>query len=152
MMNLPEFSLIGRVDDCDPELGCVRTVQCMPGADEYPLSHHFPGFPVMPGVLLTEIMAQSCGLLVYARSGGSRFGILAGIDRARFKRFVGPESVVACEAALRDERSGFLVFESRLVVGGKRVAKATLQLGTLPLKSRAVASSLEAKWVSREVP
>ena len=63
---------------------------------------HFPGVPVMPGVLIIEAMAQACAMLAFARMGGERdpekLFYFASIDNARFKRVVIPATSFALSA------------------------------------------------------
>ncbi|MBK9260255.1 MAG: beta-hydroxyacyl-ACP dehydratase [Polyangiaceae bacterium] len=91
---------------------------------------HFPGDPLVPGVLLIEGMTQTCGIL--ARSlgpkDGSAVGVLAAVDRARFFRPVKPGTTIVYSAEL-DVRAGSLFrFDAAVHVGEDMVAKAKISL------------------------
>ena len=62
---------------------------------------HFPGHPLVPGVLLTETMAQASGYLVLGLMDFTHMPFLMAVDKARFRTFVGPGAVLAIEAAPR---------------------------------------------------
>jgi 3-hydroxyacyl-[acyl-carrier-protein] dehydratase len=88
--------------------------------DEFWVPHHFPGNPVMPGVLVIEAMAQACALLVLVSFPELR-GIpfyLAGVKEARFKKPVVPPSQLTLEAFLKQRREmfGFLTQKHLLMV------------------------------------
>jgi 3-hydroxyacyl-[acyl-carrier-protein] dehydratase len=91
---------------------------------------HFPGYPVMPGVLVIEAMAQVAGLLTMlsdvARRDGSQLVLFAGIDEARFKRQVIPGDTLLLEAHLERAVRGFGRFRTKAMVGGDLVCEARL--------------------------
>lgn len=91
---------------------------------------HFPGNPVMPGVLVIESMAQLAGLLTMlsdvARQDGSQLVLFAGIDKARFKRQVVPGDTLVIEAELERSVRSIGRFRTRASVGNQLVCEATL--------------------------
>jgi 3-hydroxyacyl-[acyl-carrier-protein] dehydratase len=91
---------------------------------------HFPGYPVMPGVLVVEAMAQVAGLLTMlsdvARRDGSQLVLFAGIDDARFKRQVVPGDTLLLEATLERAVRGIGRFHTRASVGAQLVCEARL--------------------------
>ena len=91
---------------------------------------HFPGYPVMPGVLVIEAMAQVAGLLTMlsdvARRDGTQLVLFAGIDNARFKRQVIPGDTLILEAQLERAVRGIGRFHTRATVGDQLVCEATL--------------------------
>ncbi|HEY7787373.1 MAG TPA: 3-hydroxyacyl-ACP dehydratase FabZ [Casimicrobiaceae bacterium] len=91
---------------------------------------HFPGYPVMPGVLVIEAMAQVAGLLTMlsdvARRDGSQLVLFAGIDDARFKRPVVPGDTLLLEAILERAVRGIGRFTTRATVGDQLVCEARL--------------------------
>jgi 3-hydroxyacyl-[acyl-carrier-protein] dehydratase len=98
--------------------------------DEPFFQGHFPTYPVMPGVLVIEAMAQISGLLVMlsdvARRDGSQIVLFAGIDDARFKRQVVPGDRLLLEAELDRAVRGIGRFIARASVDGQRVCAARL--------------------------
>ena len=91
---------------------------------------HFPGNPVMPGVLVIESMAQAAGLLTMlsdpARQDGSQLVLFAGIDKARFKRQVIPGDTLLLETELERSVRNVGRFRTRASVGRQLVCEATL--------------------------
>ena len=91
---------------------------------------HFPGNPLMPGVLVIESMAQAAGLLTMlsdaARQDGSQLVLFAGIDKARFKRQVIPGDTLLLEAELERSVRNVGRFRTRASVGRQLVCEATL--------------------------
>lgn len=97
-------------------------------ANEEFFSGHFPGHPVMPGVLLIEAMAQAGGILLLHdrpdREG--KLILFTAIDRARFRRPVVPGDQIRFEVEVRRLRSNFGKLDGRALVDGNVVAEATL--------------------------
>ena len=92
------FLLIDEVLELEPGSRVVARKSVQP--DEWYLSGHFPGRPVMPGVLIVEAMAQTGAVAVLAEEENrGRLALFAGIDDCRFKRVVEPgdELELVCE-------------------------------------------------------
>ncbi len=89
---------------------------------------HFPGEPVMPGVLIVEALAQAAGVGLAAREGKTPGGVgyLAGIESARFKRKVVPGDVLRLTGTIVMFRRGLCKVEARALVGEEVAAEATL--------------------------
>ena len=98
--------------------------------DEPFFQGHFPAYPVMPGVLVIEAMAQVAGLLTMlsevARVDGSQLVLFAGIDDARFKRQVLPGDTLYLEAWLERAVRGIGRFRTRATVDSQLVCEARL--------------------------
>jgi 3-hydroxyacyl-[acyl-carrier-protein] dehydratase len=92
---------------------------------------HFPGHPVMPGVLIVEAMAQTAGLLTQISSRlkgdtGSPLFYLAKVDNARFSAIVSPGDQLRMEVSLKRLLRSMGLFEARALVDGKEVASCEL--------------------------
>jgi beta-hydroxyacyl-ACP dehydratase FabZ len=89
---------------------------------------HFPGRPVLPGVLLIEGMAQAGGLLLLQDipDRGKKLLYFAGIDRAKFRRPVVPGDQVRYEVDVVRLRSVHCKLAGRVLVDGKVAAEATI--------------------------
>jgi len=91
---------------------------------------HFPQRPIMPGVLILEAMAQATGLLAFKTVdyGARRESLyyLVGMDKARFKRPVGPGDRLVLRAKLLRSRRGIWVFDCDARVDGNLVASAEI--------------------------
>lgn len=91
---------------------------------------HFPGFPVMPGVLIVEAMAQAGGILALQDLGGElgdRKIFFMSIEKARFRKPVVPGDQLRLEVSIERRRSSIWKMDGKALVGGKLVADALLQ-------------------------
>jgi 3-hydroxyacyl-[acyl-carrier-protein] dehydratase len=91
---------------------------------------HFPGWPVMPGVLIVEALAQLASILAWktvGRKPGDGWNIFfAGIDDARFRRMVMPGDQLVLEGTLNRQVRGIGKYSMRALVGGDVAAEAEL--------------------------
>lgn len=91
---------------------------------------HFPERPVMPGVLILESLAQTCGVLSYLsrRESESEDGdfLLTGVDECRFRRIVRPGDTMILHCALERRIRDIFRFRARAEVDGKTVCEARI--------------------------
>ena len=131
LAHLPQrypFLMIDRVREI--ELGKRIVAIKNVSANEPYFQGHFPGRPIMPGVLILEAMAQAAGVLVFRSQGtipdGSGVYYYVGIDNARFKKPVVPGDQLELEVTLDRFLRGIGKFACVARVDGKAVAEATI--------------------------
>lgn len=122
------FLLVDRVLALEP--GQSVTVIKNITVNEPCFQGHFPDYPVYPGVLLLESMAQTMAFITYTEPGFEKqpdqIYFFAGIDKARFKRQVTPGDQVVITTKLLKTSQGVAKFESIAQVDDKIVCKAEL--------------------------
>jgi 3-hydroxyacyl-[acyl-carrier-protein] dehydratase len=99
---------------------------------------HFPGFPVMPGVLIIEALAQTCGILGFKTLGKTAASdflyMIAGVNNARFRRPVVPGDQLKLFAKKTNKKRSIWVFQCRAEVEGELAVEAELMVVEKPLK------------------
>ena len=93
--------------------------------DEWFLRGHFPDYPVVPGVVICEIMAQSCTLILGEKLKGHT-PFYAGLDKVRFKQMVRPGDTLEVTAAPNAIRGALYVIGAEAKVDGKLACKGEL--------------------------
>jgi 3-hydroxyacyl-[acyl-carrier-protein] dehydratase len=130
-MHLEYFQLIDRITDLN--LG-ERTI---PGEAQVPKQNtifegHFPGHPLMPGVLLIEAMAQTSGWLQIALMKFERMAFLAAVKEAKMRTFVTPGELLKIDASIVHEGSGYAITKAKVTVDGKLRCDATITFSHAP--------------------
>jgi 3-hydroxyacyl-[acyl-carrier-protein] dehydratase len=101
-MRFEYFQLIDRIVELDIAARTIRAQAQVPQSGTI-FEGHFPGFPILPGVLLIEAMAQTSGWLVIAVTRFERMPFLASVKEAKLRRFVAPGQTLDLTAGLAHE-------------------------------------------------
>ena len=143
-MKLDTFELIDRIEELRLDAGKILAHGHVP-KDSKVFEGHFPGYPLFPGVLLIEFMAQAAGWLVLARLDFKQMGVLAAVREAKIRSTVLPDTAVAVEAHLEHEGSGYAIVTGRVLNGKKAVADAEMTLRMLPMPNQEFAEALHKR-------
>ena len=124
-MRLEYFQLIDRIVHLDLTEQTIRTEARVPETSTI-FEGHFPGYPLMPGVLLIEAMAQTAGWLIIGVTQFTRMPFFAALKEAKLRTFVSPGQALALSAKLVHEGSGFAVAKADIHRDGKLACNAEL--------------------------
>ena len=118
------FVLVDRLVRVAPGEDATAQVTFDPSWDVF--ADHFPGAPIVPGVLLTEAMGQAAGWLIAATERFVRWPVLVMIERAKFRRLVRPGECVTLHARIRSASGVAYAVDAHATVGDARVCEAGL--------------------------
>ncbi len=124
-MRLEYFMLIDRVVRLDLAAGNITCEAKVPDNSTI-FEGHFPGYPLMPGVLLIECMAQTAGWMLVAAHKLQRMPFLAAVKDAKLRSFVTPGQQLLAEAVLSHSGSGYAMTEASITCEGKLVCNADI--------------------------
>lgn len=131
-MRLEYFQLIDRIIALDLDGRTVKMHAKVPPASTI-FEGHFPGHPLMPGVLLIESMAQTSGWLIIGLTKFERMPFLAAVREAKLRTFVTPGQDLTVTARIIHEGSGFTITRAAIQAdGGKVVAESELTFRQAP--------------------
>ncbi|MEX0752247.1 MAG: 3-hydroxyacyl-ACP dehydratase FabZ family protein [Xanthobacteraceae bacterium] len=124
-MQLDYFQLLDRIVELNVQKRTIRTEATVPLTSTI-FEGHFPGYPLMPGVLLLETMAQTSGWLIIALTRFERMPFLAAFKEAKLRSFITPGQQLSISAKVEHEGSGFAVAKSAISVDGKVACDAEI--------------------------
>ncbi len=130
-MNLEYFQLIDRIAGLNVGERTITVEAEVPQTSTI-FEGHFPGFPLMPGVLLIEAMAQTSGWLLIALLKFERMPFLAAVKEAKMRTFITPGEKLTIDASVVHEGSGFAITDVKISVDGKVKCNATLTFRHVP--------------------
>src|SRR5258708_32139583 len=143
-MNLDYFILIERILDLDLAERTIKVEAQVPEHHSI-FEGHFPGFPIMPGVLLTEAMAQSSGWLLLGVLKFARMPFLAIVKEAKMRGFVSPGQLLTIEAKVEHEGSGFAVTKAKGRVAKELKCSAEITFGLSPFPDPSFRGFMDAR-------
>jgi 3-hydroxyacyl-[acyl-carrier-protein] dehydratase len=145
------FLLIDRIVEFEPakRLVAIKNVTI----NEPFFQGHFPGYPIMPGVLVIEAMAQAGAVIMLNEIADreKKLVVFSGIDKAKFRRSVTPGDQLRIEIVVLAFRSRAGRMEGKAYVDGKLACEATLTCQVVPRRQQAPATSSEAQTVTEAV-
>ncbi len=142
-MQLEYFHLIDRIVDLDVNEKTIVVDALVPKQSTI-FEGHFPGYPLMPGVLLIELMAQASGWLLLGMLKFERMPILAAVKEAKVRGSVFPGDLMTIEVKLAHEGSGYALTEAKIRVDGKLRANSTLTFTLIPFPNSDMRGYMDA--------
>ncbi|MCC6720398.1 MAG: beta-hydroxyacyl-ACP dehydratase [Acetobacteraceae bacterium] len=124
-MRLEYFQMIDRIAALDLAARTIAIDCTLP--EQSPIFEgHFPGYPIMPGVLMIETIAQAGGWLVMAGLRFRQMAFLAKVSEAKMRSFLAPGQAIRVEATQDHDGSGYAIVSGRIRSAGKLVCEATI--------------------------
>jgi 3-hydroxyacyl-[acyl-carrier-protein] dehydratase len=140
-MRLEYFQMVDRITALDVPGGRISTACLVP--EQSPVFEgHFPGYPILPGVLMIETMAQTGGWLVLATLGCTKMPFLMQVEKAKMRSFIVPGQALEVEATLLHEGSGYAVVKAGITAGGKKVTDAEIRYGVVPFPNETLQAAM----------
>lgn len=139
------FVLIDRIIELEPGRRAVATKVFQPHEEFF--ADHFPGFPVVPGALITETISQTAGWLIAWSSGFTRWPLLNMIEHAKFRRYVSAGERIEIEAELLESSPDHFRAKGAVRSANGRIAEARVVFHNEPLP--ASGGEAFARWAER---
>ena len=146
-MRFEYFQMVDRIAALDVGARTVRSV-CIVPKESTIFEGHFPNYPLMPGVLLLECMAQTCGWLLSAINGFTAMPFLIAAKEAKFRTIVHPGDQLEFEGKMVHEGSGYAVAECKGRRQGKAVCEAQITYRVMAFPNPEFRQALVA-WAER---
>jgi 3-hydroxyacyl-[acyl-carrier-protein] dehydratase len=127
------FLLVDRILELEPGRS-IRAEKTLPASEEL-FRDHFPGFPVVPGVLLTEMMAQAAGKCLNAQRLPRGVAMLIEIRNARFRTWAQPDQLIGLAATIERNLDEVATARCEASVNGRRICSAELLFAFKPLET-----------------
>ena len=150
-MRLEYFQLIDRIAELDLAQQTIRAEARVPDTSTI-FEGHFPGYPLMPGVLLIEAMAQTSGWLVIAVTNFTRMPFFAALKEAKLRSFITPGQRLSLSAKLLHEGSGYAVTKADIRCDGKLACNAEITFRLVEFPNAEFRANMERMAAILEFP
>ena len=150
-MRLEYFQMIDRFVEVNIGERRTRSICTVP-KESTVFEGHFPGYPLMPGVLLIEAMAQTAGWLVIAVTRFTRMPFFAALKEAKLRSFVTPGQALSLSARLVHEGSGFAIADAEIRCDDKLVCNANITFRLVEFPNPEFRANMERMAAILEFP
>ncbi len=150
-MQIDYFQLLDRIVELDVQNRTIRTEATVPLTSTI-FEGHFPGYPLMPGVLLLETMAQTSGWLIIALTRFERMPFLAAFKEAKLRTFITPGQQLSVSAKLEHEGSGYAVTQAAVTVDGKVACDAEITFRVVAFPAPELRAHMKAQAARLDFP
>jgi len=140
-MLLEYFQMIDTVEELDPVNGKVVARAEVP-MESPVFEGHFPGSPLVPGVLLIETMAQASGFMLLSRLKFEKMPFLANVTSAKMRTFVEPGAILRIEAELEHDGSGFAKTRAQISSDGRKICDSKLMFRIMPFPNETLKGNM----------
>lgn len=144
-MLLEYFQMIDAVEALDRENGTIVARAEVP-LESPVFEGHFPGSPLVPGVLLIETMAQASGFMLLSRMKFEKMPFLANVNSAKLRTFVEPGQVLTVEAELEHDGSGFAATRASIFREGKKLCDSKLMFRIMPFPNSTLKENMLERY------
>ncbi|MDH3787589.1 MAG: beta-hydroxyacyl-ACP dehydratase [Xanthomonadales bacterium] len=140
-MLLEYFQMIDNIEQLDPDRGTILARADVP-MESPVFEGHFPGSPLVPGVLLIETMAQASGFMLLSRLKFEKMPFLANVTGAKMRTFVEPGAVLMVNAELEHDGSGFAKTRAEISSDGKKICDSRIMFRIMPFPNETLKSNM----------
>jgi 3-hydroxyacyl-[acyl-carrier-protein] dehydratase len=150
-MRLEYFQLIDRIVELNLAEQSIRVQARVPESSTI-FEGHFPGLPLMPGVLLIEAMNQASGWLLIGLTRFTRMPFFAALKEVKLRSFVTPGQELMLSANLVHQGSGYAVTKAEIHVGNKLVSNAEITFRLVEFPNPEFRASMDKMAAVLEFP
>lgn len=144
-MLLEYFQMIDAVEALDSDGGTIVARADVP-LESPVFEGHFPGSPLVPGVLLIETMAQASGFMLLTRLKFEKMPFLANVTNAKMRTFVEPGQTLQVQANLEHDGSGYAATRAQISRNGKKVCESKLMFRIMPFPNKTLKDNMLERY------
>jgi 3-hydroxyacyl-[acyl-carrier-protein] dehydratase len=144
-MLLEYFQMIDAVEALDTDGGTIAARADVP-LESPVFEGHFPGSPLVPGVLLIETMAQASGFMLLSRLKFEKMPFLANVTGAKLRTFVEPGAILQVQAELEHDGSGYAATKARISCEGRKICDSKLMFRIMPFPNATLKDNMLERY------
>lgn len=150
-MQLEYFQMIDRIEEVDLVGKSIVCSSIVPNQSPI-FEGHFPGMPLMPGVLLIETMAQASGFLILSLADYQTMPFLVVVKEGKLRAFVEPGTPLQITAEIDHDGSGFAMTRASIKSASKKICDCRLTFKTMPFPDQKFADMMRKRGAELTAP